>query len=165
MLNSTINQNKERGQLLIEFLVALGVMAILLTSGLEVLGPSLKVIERGRESAQVSSLIRENFEIVRSLRNEDWNVLSVNYTYHYIDTDEEEGGLSLENDAIYFGKYLVGIIIEDVYRDESGNILETGTIDQIDVRTKKVSVSVDWNSYGIEKNETQSIYLTNWGGF
>ncbi len=156
----------QQGALLIEFLIVLALISILLTSGLDILGPSLKIVYQSEEREFVSSLIQEQFEVVRSIRDEDWNALSINGTYHYEDIEGEEEGLRLVEDPItYYDKYEVGITLSDVYRDSNGEILETGDLDQIDTYTRMISVSVSWDSYGVLKNEVQSIYLTNWGDF
>jgi len=158
--------NNQKGLLLIEIIIVLGLLSILLTAGLDILGPSLKIVQQSEEREHIAFLIQEQFEVVRSIRNEDWNALSINGVYHYVDVEGEGEGLRLvEDSVIYEDKYEVSIILSDVYRDSSGEIIETGTIDQIDPYTRLITVDVEWSSYGILKNESQSIYLTNWGDF
>lgn len=165
-VNQKLICSDQRGALMIEFLIVLALVAILLTSGLDILGPSLKIVYQSEEREFVSSLIQEQFEVVRSIRDEDWNALSINGTYHYEDIVGEEEGLRLVEDIVtYDDKYEVGITLSDVYRDASGEIIETGDLDQIDTYTRVVNVSVSWTSYGVLKNESQRIYLTNWGDF
>jgi type II secretory pathway pseudopilin PulG len=160
------NLKDEQGQLLIEFILAVGLMAILLTSGLNILGPSLKISSQSEEKEFVAALIQEQFEVIRSIRNENWSALAVNGTYHYEDIDEDEAGLTfLANPILYDNKYEVSIILDDVYRDSNMEILETGNLDQIDTNSRKVTVQVSWDSYGNEKIVSQSMYLTNWDDF
>lgn len=162
------HQLNQKGQLLIEVLIVIGLMSVLLISGLEILGPSLRISAQSRENEIVSSLIQEQFEVVRSIRNEDWNALFpivLSETYHYEDIEGEEQGLRLVGDSVNFGKYLVSIMLDDVYRDVNGNVIETGDPSQLDDQTRKITVQVDWESYGTAKNAVQSIYLTNWGAF
>lgn len=161
-------RQSQKGQLLIEVLIVIGLMSILLVSGLEILGPSLRISGQSRENEVVSSLIQEQFEVVRSIRNEDWNALFPlipSETYHYEDVEGEEQGLRLVGNSINYGKYLVSIMLGDVYRDLDGNIIESGDPSQRDDQTRKITVQVDWESYGKVKDVTQSIYLTNWGAF
>lgn len=158
----------QQGQLLIEVLIVIGLMSILLVSGLEILGPSLRISAQSRENEVVSSLIQEQFEVVRSIRNEDWNALFPiipSEIYHYEDIEGEEQGLMLAEGSKDFGKYQVSIMLEDVYRSSDDVIIETGDPSQIDSQTRKVTVQIDWESYGRAKNVVQSIYLTNWGAF
>ena len=175
------NSFNERGALLIEFLVALGLMSILLVSGLDILGPSLKIVTQSKEKETVASLIQEQFEVIRSVRNEDWNALAPEWTtvgsdplecpggesdiWHYEDIDADGEGLTILECTRDFGKYTVGITFVDVYRDGFGDIISAGDPSQIDNQTKKVTVEVNWETYGIDKSEVQSIYLTNWDAF
>jgi len=171
-LTSKIEKN-ECGASIIEFLVALGLAAVLITSGLDVLGPSMRIELHSKENEKVAALIEEHFEIVRSIRNENWNALFPEWvgdacdtgSYHYIDVEGEEGGLSLVECSAYFDKFLIGIYFGDVYRNDSGDIIESGTPDQLDDQTRRVTVQVDWETYGIDKSVSKSIYLTNWGAF
>lgn len=176
-----LNTLDEHGALLIEFLVAVGLVGILLVSGLDVLGPSLKIMTQSKEKETVASLIQEQFEVIRSIRNEDWNAMAPEWTleegeplvcpggemdvWHYEDIDEDEKGLTLLECVRDFGNYTVGITFNDVYRDDAGDIISSGDPSQIDDQTRKVTVEVNWKTYGIEKSETQSIYLTNWDAF
>ena len=182
-LSSKIQPNfsGEQGSLLIEFLVALGLFGILLVSGLDVLGPSLKVVAQSKEKETVAALFQKHFEIIRSIRNEDWNALSPDWeevdenplvcdggeylVWHYEDIEEEEKGLTLEECTRDFDKYTIGITFHDVYRDASGDIIPTGVPSQIDNHTKKVTVLVEWQTYGLDKSDSQSIFLTNWDAF
>lgn len=164
LLNRKIKNQK--GQMLIEILVVLGLMSVLIASGLEVLGPSVKVLSRSEETEFVASLIQEQFEVIRSIRNENWSALALNGTYHYEDIDGEEAGLTLLSGTIlYDDKYTVGIILDDVYRDDNNEILATGDPGQIDTDSRKITVQVTWSSYGQEKTISQSMYLTNWDDF
>lgn len=156
----------QQGALLIEFLIVFALISILLTSGLDILGPSIKIVYQSEEREFVSSLIQEQFEVVRSVRGEDWNALSINGVYHYEDIEGEEEGLRLVLDPIiYEDKYEISINLADVYRDSGGEILSIGDLNQIDPYTRLITVTVNWISYGVQKTESQSIYLTNWGDF
>ena len=173
--------SSERGALLIELLVAFGLFAILLVSGLDVLGPSLKVVAQSKEKEIVSALFQKHFEIIRSIRNEDWNSLSPEWeliegeplecagseylVWHYEDIEEEEKGLTLEECVRDFDKFTVGITFHDVYRNASGDIIPAGDPSQIDDQTRRVTVQVEWKTYGLDKSIAQSIYLTNWDAF
>lgn len=175
------NSCREKGSLLIEFMIALGLMGIILTSGLDILGPSLKIVTQSKEKEAVASLIQEHFEVIRSIRNENWNALSPEWVdeegdplscpggesdvWHYEDIDEEQKGLTLLPCIRTFDKYSVQITFHDVYRDDQGNIIPSGDLSQIDDQTRKVTVNVTWQTYGISKSDTQSIYLTNWDAF
>lgn len=178
-LSRILKNNK--GVSIVEFLVALGLSAVLITSGLEVLGPSLRVEQQSKENEQVASLLQEHFEIIRSIRNENWNALSPELeigetwaekypdcedavdTYHWEDIEGEGAGLQLIGCSRNFGKYEVVITFDDVYRDANGEIVDSGG--ELDSETRKVNVQIDWETYGREKTVLKSIYLTNWGGF
>lgn len=101
----------------------------------------------------------EGLEAVRNIRDRN-----------YLDLAPGTYGLSLVSDTWTFvaapetidAYYQRTVLVEDVYRDGSGEIAASGTLD---AETKKVTVTVDWDWKGIlPKSVSLSSYFTNWTG-
>ena len=101
----------------------------------------------------------EGLEAVRNMRDRD-----------YLSLTNGDFGLSFNADTWSFvpapetvdSDYFRTITVEDVYRDVSGNISESGTFDP---DTKKVTSEVSWMLRGLyPRNVTLETYISNWSG-
>ena len=102
---------------------------------------------------------REGLEAVKNMR--DRNYFSITNGDH---------GLNFTNDTWTFiaapedidSYYSRTIIVEDVYRDLSGNIAAEGTFDP---DTKYITSRIDWNWRGIiPRSISLNTYISNWTG-
>lgn len=144
---------------LIEVLLAIVIFTI---SSIAVVSLSIDTLNRDVKTELGSEALRyaqEGIEATRAIRSED-----------YWDLTTGEHGLALTNDTWSFATapevidefYERTIYIEDVYRDASNDIAETGTLDP---NTKKVRSVIAWSARGILPRETElETYLSNWTG-
>lgn len=150
---------KQKGQSLIEIVIALGIF-IIITSGIITLSLGALISERqGGEITQATFFMQQGAEATRSIRDLAYNKLAYysDGLTHGIDNSSgawEWSGLNNIKD-----QFTRTIKIEDVTRDINGNI-GAGTND---LETKKITVSSDWSFALGRANQVQSIfYLTNW---
>lgn len=133
-------QFKNKGQSLVEVLLALAIAAVVLPSLLTGIVASREGKAQQAERLQATALMREAMEAVRNIRDRGWLNVSASGTYHPVNS----GGvwslvLGIEN-LIGYSRSLV---ISDVFRDASGAIAASGTLDP---STKKVVAVVSWTT-------------------
>lgn len=140
-VQATFNPSFRKGQLLVELLIAIGLSSIILPALLTAFVTSRegKVQEAKRVGAV--AILREATDATRSVKNkaDNWVNFAVNGTYHH--------ALSGSAWSLVVGSETVGdftrqIVISDVYRDSSGNIVSSGTVDP---STKKVIITISWS--------------------
>jgi len=152
-------RDNQKGQLFIEVLLAVALASLLVVAGVGVVSPSVRISTLSQDNEGASWLIQQQFEIIRSIRNEDWNSIGTNGTYSVADIPD----LQLQNGPRTYDKFTISIIISDVFRDVNDNIVTTGGV--FDDQTKEIMVRAEWDWLGEPKTEEQIVYLTNWGGF
>lgn len=148
----------ERGQTLVEVILAIFLFAVLGTGFAATLITSAQTAKRGMEHTVATGYIKEGIEAVRSIRDRDW-VEMVNGT-HGLSTLAGFYDFAGSSDAL--GVYTRTTTIEDVYRVGSltGDIAASGVFD---AATKRVTVSVSWLGTDQHvKNLDAVFYVTNW---
>ncbi len=148
----------EVGQTLVELLVAIGLSTLFIP----VLLTGMVAARSGRaqddQRTQAVALVKEAAEAVRVIRNRNWNTLAAfptNQALHPIvlgNTWTATTGAELING---FG-FTRQIVINPVYRDSSGNIASSGTLD---LSTKKVVITVSWTT-PLSSSVSETEYLT-----
>lgn len=146
--------NHERGQTLVEILIALALSAILLPALITGLVSSREGKVQQRERSQATALVREAREAVRQLRELGWSYVSVNGTYHPVPVGTN---WTLVSGPESINGQTRSIVITDVYRDSSGNITASGGTE--DPSTKKVTVTVSWNAL-FASSVTSVLYIS-----
>ncbi|RLC33798.1 MAG: hypothetical protein DRZ76_03890, partial [Candidatus Nealsonbacteria bacterium] len=148
----------QKGQSLIELLVAMGVF-VLVISGIMFLTLDAHTANLyGQERTKATLLAQEGIEAVKSIKNRGWRYLPVG-SYGL---DDSNGYWELKSgydsiDNIFTRQ----ITIEHPSRDVNGNIVETGGI--IDYDTKKITAEVNWYHRAVRPSEVViESYLTNW---
>lgn len=149
----------KKGFALVEMLLAMLVLS-LFVGGIFTLSLSTNENDSRIESDSKALLYaQEGIEAVRNMR--DRNFLNI--------TDGDHG-LSLTNNVWGFiaapevidSLYERTVTISSVYRNESGDVVENGTLD---ADTKKVVSTVAWDFKGIfPRTVSLSTYVSNWGG-
>lgn len=153
-----IKNNK--GMTIVEVLVAIGVIVIIfgIMSGLSIF--SLRITNLAKETSQANHLATEAMEAVRSFRDgTDWNINGlasltlapqeyhpeiINDSWALAPGDQEIDGFNRK------------IIINEVRRNISGNIVESGG--SVDQDSRKITVIVSWKDQEVKIIS----YLTNW---
>ena len=160
MLTRTLGTLKnERGQLLVELMVVIGLFAILAPVILTGYVSSVSGKAQQKERLEAISLLKEAEEAVRSIREADWeNLIPLNTEIH---TTRSGTGWVFTPTTETLGNFSRNIVISEVYRDVNGTILPTGTPDQIDPSTKKAKISVSWTK-PIPSTVESTLYLTRY---
>lgn len=132
------------GQMIIELLVAFGLASILLPAIMIgfVSGSSGKVQQQQRLKA--TGYLEEGIEAVRSVREADWNNISINGTYH---PDITGNSWTLSNGTE---------TIEDFTRK-----IEISDVTPLDPSKKQITVTVSWNNI-LPTNVSSVFILTRW---
>lgn len=160
MLNTKIIIHiTDRGQSLIEILVAIGLAAVLLPALVTGLVASREGKAQEGERLVATGLMREMTEAVRQVRETDWDSFAVNGTYHPIVSGSN---WMLDSGSESINGFIRQLTISDTERDSSGGIVESGGT--VDASTKKVEYIVSWSgSYGgsVEATEYFTRYLNN----
>lgn len=116
------------------------------------------------KSAKGAYLAQEGIEAVKIIRDTNWSTISTlsdntNY-YLYFDTASSTNNTWKATSTISFidSIFLRTFKLNAVYRDSDGRIQTSGTLD---TNTKKISVSVSWQSKNSTTTKTLSTYITN----
>lgn len=146
---------KSKGQTLIELLITIGLSAILIPALFVGFSATRDGRAQQEQRLQATNYLKEAQEAIRIIDANNWDNL-VNGTYH----PEVLGTtwvLAAGSEAISGFGFTRQIVISDVFRDTSGNIVVTeGTFDP---STKLVTISVSWTN-PIPSAVTASTYLT-----
>ncbi len=143
-----------KGQLLIELLVAVGLSAILIPAVTAGFIASRQGQAQQRQRLEATTLAREAGDAIRVVRESGWANVSVNGTYH-----PEISGSSwvLVSGAQSINDFTRSIEITDVFRDTGGAIVESGGL--LDPSTKHIEVTVSWGT-PVPSSVTNAYYLT-----
>lgn len=164
----------EKGQSLVEILIAVGISAALIGSVVSTYVVSLRSNANARLSAIGTQLAQETYDNVKALGEADWHtVYSVTKgaNQHLVFSEDTfsitPGTEALEVDGT---QYTRSFIVENAQRGLSGDIILTGGTD--DPSTQKVTVTVSWPIAGetddtkitgyITRNRNTSLRSTNW---
>ncbi|MEI8067324.1 MAG: prepilin-type N-terminal cleavage/methylation domain-containing protein [Candidatus Shapirobacteria bacterium] len=141
---------------LVEVILAIAIFAIITGGGIVGLIPALNQNRQSGEITIANRLAEEGLEAVRSIRSRDFNLI----------TSGAKGVGTSSNLWTFNGtsdttdKYTRQITINPAYRDGSGNLALSGTLDP---DTWLVKSTINWNfSVGDTKQFSLDTVLTNW---
>lgn len=159
----------QKGISIIEILVVIVIIGMALVGILSLTTLSLKASLSIKKNTQANALAQETLEAVRNYRDgTGWNfddpenkydglgVLTTGVAYHpekSLDISPRWMLIQGEEDVYGFTRK---VFFENTLRDATGNIVETGGIN--DPNTKKTIVTVSWQ----EKELEIITYFTNW---
>lgn len=142
------------GQLLVELVVVMGLMALLLP----VIIAGFVATREGRvqqsQRLDAVSLLKESEEAVRSVREKGWSTFAVNGTYHPVISG---GSWSLAIDPATQDGFTTSVVVSDVFRDASGAIVTGGG--SLDPSTKKIVTTIAW-IIPVPSSTSTTMYLT-----
>ncbi len=144
---------KNRGQFLIELLVALALAAVLLPALISAFIAGRQGKAQQRERLSATALAREAVEAVRLVREKSWSLIAVEGTFHPV---VSSGSWTLASGTEVINGFSRNIVISNVFRDTAGNIAATGWLDP---STKKVVVTVAWGS-PLPSSVVSTFYVT-----
>src|SRR3989338_1655161 len=144
---------KNKGQSIIELLIAITLMIILLPALFNGIIASRDGRSQMIQQLQALSLVRETEEAVRIIRERDWHEIETNGTYHATVSDNS---FVLAPGPETTNGFTRTLTIEDALRDTAGALSSSGTIDP---STKKITVDISW-SLPHSGRISQNWYLT-----
>lgn len=149
--------DKNKGQSLIEVLLAIAIFAILITGSVSLSLHYFNNIMRAQELLQAKIITQNSYEAIQSIAYDNWSNL-VNGTYGLTKASGywEFSGTS---DEIH-SKYTRTITISDIERDDDCNIVPSGGT--IDPDTKQVDLNLSWQSSQVALSKDFSQNFTNW---
>lgn len=158
--NQNINNNK--GFSLIEVLVACAVISLTSIALMSSISKGVNLSNRALRQVQASNLIEEGVEAIKSIRDNDWNIisnLSLNTNYYLsFDTNINTWSLGTNPIEAIDGIFTRKVIFSQVNRDANDDISATGTLD---VGIKKVNVEVSWATPSGINFKSLNFYLAN----
>lgn len=149
-----LRRYNNQGQLLVELLVALAMMAILIPAVTAGFIASRQGKAQERQRLEATALAREAGEAVRVVRDAGWSNVATSGTYH-----PEIIGTTwiLASGPVSVNGYTESVTIADVRRDGTGKIVESGST--VDPSTKKITATVSWGT-PIPSSVSHSFYIT-----
>jgi len=146
----------QKGQSLVEILLAMGLAAVLLPALLTGLVATREGKVQQNQRLGASALLVETEEAIRSVREKGWDNVVPTGTYHPI-LSGSSWSLAAGTDSP--GGFTRSLIIADVLRDTSGNIVTSGG--SPDPSTRQVTTSVSWDT-PTTSSVTSAFYLTRY---
>jgi len=150
---------RTRGFGLVEIVVSVAVLLVIFLSAYSVIISSLAYQADGANRVRAELLLEEGHEAMRLVRDTDWTLLSslsVGQDY-WLRFENGTWSSIASEEPLVFGMYDRTVRTDDLYRDGSGNVTESGTVP--DQNIKKVTVSVRWENPRGEQSVTRSTYV------
>jgi len=153
-----IKNNNQAGQSVLELMIAMSIFVIVVSGIMFLVLDAQSANRQGAERTQAAFLSQEAFEATQSIANQGWrNLTDGSYGLDNSVGYWELSGLS----EVFADRFVRQVIIETVYRDVGGDIVETGGT--IDYDTKKITTTTSWDFTTARPSEVVLInYLTNW---
>ena len=152
----------QTGFSLVEILIAAAVIATTLVSVVGISSQSISVSRQSLNTYTATTLLEEGAEVVRTVRDMAWSNISgltVGANYYPLLTNAAPYSWSLSTlpSASVVGIFTRSVVISDVYRNGSDDIVSSGGT--LDPNTKLVVVKVTWLENNTTVNKTLSFYL------
>lgn len=151
--------NNQRGQSVIEVIVAVAILVIIAGSLVIAVLGSFSTARLAEEETQATLFAMEGLEATQSIRNQGWSNLANGD--HGLSNSGSLWSFSGSSDTDISNKFTRVITIADAERDEDGDIVASGGT--VDPETKSVVSSITWDFTPTRENTvTLTTYLTNW---
>ncbi|MFC1701091.1 prepilin-type N-terminal cleavage/methylation domain-containing protein [Patescibacteria group bacterium] len=157
-----MTKKTKNGFTIIEAVVSIAVITIAFWGFSELARYNYSIQEQNNIKTQAIGLASEAIEIIRGIRNGNWNDISSLTTGidYYLNISAGNWILTTTNPGLINGIYTRRIRFEQVNRDANDNITyDDGSLDS---GTKKIQIFVEWDNKGGTKQTSLSTYLTNW---
>ncbi|MDD5749166.1 MAG: DUF2341 domain-containing protein [Patescibacteria group bacterium] len=152
------NQLGQKGFSLMEVIAALAIFSILTAGVFYVATNSYRNFFGAGDRQQVAKFAQEGLSAARAIRDNSWQAIEDAAGQGALGASKDSGGnWQFAGTSDSLGVLSRTVEIEDVYRDESGNIVSEGG--SLDLNTYKVIVTV--SGPGIS-DYVLSAYLSNW---
>lgn len=154
-LRSQISRLGGAGQSLIELLVAIGFAAILIPALLTGMIAARSGRAQDTQRTQALGFAKDAQEVVRSVRNMSWTTFASYPTGQPLHPVLNGSTWTLVPQATTSSGFTRQIVINNVYRDVSGNISPTGTLDP---SMKQIVATISWTT-PLPSSITTTAYL------
>jgi type II secretory pathway pseudopilin PulG len=155
MLDTRFFQN-QTGSTLVEVLVAIGLAGIMLPVVAFAVITSNNARPTATQQLTATGLLNELTEAARSVREAGWGNIATDGTYHPVISGSS---WTLSSGSVTIGGFTEQIVVSDVMRDSSGDIVTSGGT--VDPSTKLLTSSVQWTQPTTSYVEN-TMYLTRW---
>jgi type II secretory pathway pseudopilin PulG len=129
----------QRGQLIVELLVAIGIAAIFLPALLTSLVASREGKAQQQQRLIAVNILKETQDAVRVVRENGWSTFAVNGTYHPL---IDSGTWTLASGSATNDGFTTEVVLSDVFRDSDGAIVLSGGT--LDPSTKRIDTTISW---------------------
>jgi type II secretory pathway pseudopilin PulG len=150
---------KLRGMTVVEVLVGVAIFALVVVFLAATLNLFFDNATHVREESKAAFLASEGIEMVRFVRDTNWNTIAAlnNGTSYYLDIDPGTIALGATPEVVD-GTYTRTVTFAAVYRDGSDDIVPSGTPGAVvDTGSRYVTVTLAWGS----ESYTLTALLTN----
>lgn len=151
----------KKGIGLIEIIVAVFILTVILGALITVNNLYIKSSGANINATKAAYLASEGIEAVKIIRDSGWvNITSIQTgTDYYLYFDGSSNIWSATTTVQNIDSFVRKVRVSNVYRDQSGDIAETGNLDE---NTRKVEVYLQWpNSRGEMLEKKISTYIAN----
>ena len=155
----------QKGFGIVEIIVAMAVFITIAIASVTVILQSFNINRLGNEETKANLYAQESIEAVRSLKKRGWFNMDIGSTTCGATVtrglSNSGGSWAFSGTSDTIDKYTRTVTIGNVCRDGSGNISDSGTIYDPDV--KKVASTIGWTFIGNRSdNVTLTAYLSRW---
>ncbi|MEK7227871.1 MAG: hypothetical protein AAB681_00765 [Patescibacteria group bacterium] len=149
----------QSGFFLVEVVVATALVATIIIFMLGLVQDIVKVSQASLERTQASYLLEEGEEAVKTIRDDAWtNISSINNGVNqYLAWNGTKWTFSSTDSPI--GQFSRVVVFDSVYRDANDDITTSGGT--VDTRTRKITVTVSWNTTTGTKTESLVFYIAD----
>jgi len=168
-----IKRNKNYGFSLIEVLIACAIISMVIFAFISTATKNIKISAQSLKQTQANMLLEEGVEAVKSVRDDGWSNISgltLNTNYYLFFNNSTNKWILSTNSSLgggYIPVYPIDSIFtrsvrfEEVERDSTTDDISNSGSTYIDSGTKKVSVTVSFNSSGEEISRSVDFYVAN----
>jgi len=152
--------NKKSGFSLVEVIVAVSIAIFSILAVWQTYTFFIKISLSNPSAFQASFLAEEGIEAVKFMRDSSWsaNIAPLSQGNYYTLIFNGTAWEATTTPALIDNKFDRLVIVSDVYRDESGNISASGTLDP---NTKKITVIVSWQKDASVTTREITTYVSN----
>ena len=145
----------------VEILIAIGVFTIVAGSVSILAVDSIRNSQNQRLQFQAAAKIEEATNAILLNKNEQWLNILNNTDNGPKHISYNAGAFEIADSEEIDGDITFSFIIETVYRDALGNIVQTGGT--ADINSREVTMTASWlDSLGRSQSVVSNVYITNW---
>lgn len=163
-------RSRSAGFTLIEAVIATSILVVSIIAILTLAVYSRTASDQSRDSVQVANYMQEGQEAVRIMRDSDWNTIATDGSYRLNVQAGSYPPWSLSSGTETLGKYSRSVTIASVRREDTDGDGTLSAGDKIvtsggafdDPETKKITVTISWQSGKRTLTRSLTSYLTKW---